>query len=147
LSQLLDLYRSLGNQGYGEAIAGIAPYFGTITPRFLDFQPHYCALSIANTHAVRNHLGTLHAIAMCNGAELAAGLVTDASIPPGRRWIPVEMNVRYLAKAKTDVTVVCDGRALDWSLAGNIAVPVTISDADGKDVVTAVITMNVTDTD
>jgi hypothetical protein len=79
-----------------------------------------------------HHLGTLHAIAMCNGAELTAGLTTDVSIPAGRRWIPIEMNVRYLAKATTDVLVECNGQALDWSVVEDTAVPVTVSGRRGK---------------
>src|SRR3979409_1646518 len=89
MSQLLQLYRSLGNERYAAAIAGLAPYFGTIDPKFKDLRPGYCAIEIPNTPAVHNHLGTLHAIAMCNGAELVAGLATDVSIPVGRRWIPI----------------------------------------------------------
>jgi acyl-coenzyme A thioesterase PaaI-like protein len=143
MSQLLELYRKLGNEGYGDAVAKIAPYFGTISPRFKSLRPGYCALEIANTNAVHNHLGTLHAIAMCNGAELAAGLTTDVSIPEQRRWIPTAMNVRYLALAKTDVLVVCDGDTIDWSALGDISVPISISDANGQEVVHASITMKI----
>jgi hypothetical protein len=49
---------------------------------------------------VQNHIGTVHAIALCNLAELCAGLVTDVSIPRDMRWIPQDMTVRYLRKAK-----------------------------------------------
>jgi hypothetical protein len=80
---------------------------------------------------------------MCNGAELTADLTTDVSIPAGRRWIPIEMNVRYLAKATTDVLVECNGQALDWSVVGDIAVPVTVTGAAGKDVCRVSITMRI----
>ncbi len=49
---------------------------------------------------VRNHLGTVHAIALCNAAELAGGLATDATLPSTLRWIPKGMSVRYLKKAR-----------------------------------------------
>jgi acyl-coenzyme A thioesterase PaaI-like protein len=143
MSQLLQLYRSLGNERYAAAIAGLAPYFGTIDPKFKDLRPGYCAIEIPNTPAVHNHLGTLHAIAMCNGAELVAGLATDVSIPVGRRWIPIEMNVRYLAKATTDVSVVCDGQGIDWTVVGDVVVPVIIRDTAGKEVCRVAITMHI----
>jgi acyl-coenzyme A thioesterase PaaI-like protein len=143
VSQLLQLYLKLGNDRFPAAITELAPYFGTIAPRFHGLRPGYCSLDIANTRAVQNHLGTLHAIAMCNGAELAAGLTTDVSIPEGRRWIPVEMNVRYLAMAKTDVRVVCDGGAIDWGVIGDIQVPISITDTAGVEVVRASITMKI----
>ena len=48
---------------------------------------------------MHNHLGTVHAIALCNLAELSAGVMTDAAIPPDMRWIPKGMSVDYLKKA------------------------------------------------
>jgi hypothetical protein len=53
------------------------------------------------------------------------------------------MNVRYLALAKSDVRVVCDGGAIDWSVLGDIQVPVAITDAAGVAVVQASITMKI----
>jgi acyl-coenzyme A thioesterase PaaI-like protein len=142
-SDLLKLYEAVGNDRYADEIANIAPYFGTISSKFKELRPGYCAVEIPNTRAVQNHLRTLHAIAMCNGAELAAGLTTDVSIPEGRRWIPVEMNVRYLGKAKTDVTVTCDAKDVDWTVLGDVVVPVTVSDTAGKEVCRASITMKI----
>jgi len=48
---------------------------------------------------VTNHIGTVHAIALCNLAEFIGGLACDASIPPSMRWIPKGMTVEYLKKA------------------------------------------------
>jgi len=48
---------------------------------------------------VHNHIGTVHAIALCNLAELSAGVMTDATIPADMRWIPKGMTVEYLKKA------------------------------------------------
>jgi hypothetical protein len=36
MSQLLELYRSLGNEHYAGAISNLAPYFGTINPQFKE---------------------------------------------------------------------------------------------------------------
>ena len=85
----------------------------------------------------------MHASAMCNAAELVAGMMTEVSIPDSCRWIPTEMTVRYLAKAKTDLRVVANGEHIDWNVVGEIKVPVSIYDADGKEVFEAVITMKV----
>ena len=48
---------------------------------------------------VHNHIGTVHAIALCNLAELSAGVMTDATLPTSMRWIPKGMTVDYLKKA------------------------------------------------
>ncbi len=143
MSNLYDLYSAVGKEKYGEAIAKIAPYFGTIYPEFVDLKPAYCEIIIRNRKELHNHLGSVHAIAMCNGAELVAGLMTDVSIPVGSRWIPVAMSVRYLEKVKTDVRVVADGKNIHWDSLGDLEVPVDIFDANNKKVFTSVITMNI----
>ena len=90
-----------------------------------------------------NHIATVHAIAMCNLAELAAGTMTEVSLPRSMRWLPRGMTVEYLAKAKTDLTAIADGSAVDWSAMGDIAVPVDLFDTAGNKVCAARITMNV----
>ena len=53
------------------------------------------------------------------------------------------MKVRYLAQAKSDVLVVCDGQQIDWSALGDVPVPVAMTDADGRDVCSVSITMKI----
>ena len=143
MSDLYDLYKRLGNADYGAAIGRIAPYFATIDPQFVALEPGYCEIVLHHTRAVQNHLGGIHAIAICNGAELVAGLATDVSIPAQHRWIPVAMQVEYLATAKTDLRVSAHGRDIDWSTLGRIAVPVQAVDAAGQKVFNGTIVMQV----
>lgn len=142
MNQTLTMYKQMGNQGFSKAVANFAPYFSTIDPTFLDLRPGYAEVTFANRREVHNHIGTVHAIALCNAAELAAGTMTTVSIPDGRQWIPVGMQVQYLAKAKTDIRVIADGAAVDWHQTGNVDVPVDAFDSEGKKVFTARITMN-----
>lgn len=81
-----------------------APYFASIAPRIERLEPGLCVVAIRDRRAVRNHIGTVHAIALCNMAELAGGLATDAAMPPTMRWIPKGMSVRYLRKASGPMT-------------------------------------------
>ena len=53
------------------------------------------------------------------------------------------MTVQYLAKAKTDIRIVTEADGVDWSAPGNIEVPLAGYDAEGANVFSAVITMNV----
>lgn len=120
-----------------------APYFGTITPRFRELRPGYAEVSVAKTRRVLNHIGTVHAIAMCNMAELAGGTMTEVSIPSTHRWIPKGMAVEYLKKAATDVVAIAtpvDADA-DLSVARDYDVAVLVQDAAGDAVFKAVITM------
>ena len=76
-----------------------APYFASIAPRIVELVPGRGEATIRHRRAVTNHLGTVHAIALCNLAELIGGLTCDVSIPSSMRWIPKGMTVEYLKKA------------------------------------------------
>ena len=143
MSQILDYYESVGNEQFGKLIIEGAPYFGTIEPKFIAVRQGYVEVKIENRKEIHNHLGTVHAAAMCNAAELVGGLMTEVSLPEKRRWIPSAMDVKYLAKAKTDLTAIADGSNIEWSTLGEIAVPVDIFDNENKKVFTAQITMNI----
>ncbi len=103
-ASVLSLYRRItrwpaGHGIFSRLVCLKAPYFATIAPRFVVLQPGRCEVRIRDRRRVHNHLGTVHAIALCNLAELAAGVMTDATIPADMRWIPKGMTVEYLRKA------------------------------------------------
>lgn len=142
MNQAMAMYQNMGNQAFSKAVTTLAPYFSTIEPTFTELRPGYAEVTFANRREVHNHIGTVHAIALCNAAELAAGTMTTVSIPDGRQWIPVGMSVQYLAKAKTDMRVVANGENVAWDQIGNVDVPVDAFDTEGRRVFTATITMN-----
>jgi acyl-coenzyme A thioesterase PaaI-like protein len=76
-----------------------APYFASIAPRILALAPGRGEATIRHRRSVSNHIGTVHAIALCNLAEFIGGLTCDVSIPASMRWIPKGMSVEYLKKA------------------------------------------------
>jgi len=104
MSRLLSLYRRMqrwpaGQWLFSRAVCFKAPYFASIAPRITVLQPGRCEARIAHRRRVSNHIGTVHAIALCNLAELAGGVMVDASLPPSMRWIPKGMRVEYRSKA------------------------------------------------
>jgi acyl-coenzyme A thioesterase PaaI-like protein len=76
-------------------------------------------------------------------AELAGGLMTEVSLPQGKRWIPSEMTVKYLKKAKSNLIAIADGNELDWDREGEVIVPVGITDDNNGLVFSAEIKMNI----
>lgn len=142
--QLFEKFKKFpaGRNLFSLAVCRTAPYFSSIHPLIEDLKPNYVRVSIKKRRSVENHLKTVHAIAMCNMAELAGGLMTDASIPRGARWIPAGMTVAYVKKATTDLVAVANGDDVDWTTNGNIVVPVSVTDTQNNVVFTAQITMN-----
>lgn len=108
---------SLGRWLYSKIICFKAPYFSTISPRIIELEPGKCVATIKHKRKVTNHLGSIHAIALCNLAELVGGLMTDVSIPPEMRWIPKGMTVNYLQKAKGKLTAIAHTNPTDFRIA------------------------------
>ncbi|GGY61392.1 DUF4442 domain-containing protein [Cellvibrio zantedeschiae] len=94
---------ALGRWLFAKMVCFKAPYFASVAPRIQVLEPGFCEGSIRQHRAIQNHIGTVHAIALCNLAELCAGLMTDVSIPADMRWIPKSMKVNYLHKAKGNI--------------------------------------------
>ena len=128
---------------FSKALCVVAPYFGSIKPMFDELRPNYCQISIKKRRKVQNHIGTVHAIAMCNMAELAGGTMTDISIPKGARWIPAGMTVQYLKMAKTDLRAVCKIERYDWQGKQDVIMPVCVYDTNNEEVFHADITMRI----
>jgi acyl-coenzyme A thioesterase PaaI-like protein len=133
-----------GKTVFTKAVCVKAPYFGSIDPVITALKPGHCEVSVKDHRGVHNHLGTVHAIAMCNMAELAGGMMTEVTIPPSARWIPKGMTVEYLAKARTDLRAIArldEVPAFDDAL--DLPVEVNILDSHDTAVMRAVITMRV----
>lgn len=143
MSQFLSMFNSLGPAAFSQMACQVAPYFSTIAPEFAELRPGHAVVNVPFRKEITNHLASIHAIALCNAAELAGGTMTDVSIPPGAKWIPKGMTVEYLAKAKSNIRAVADGSGIDWATAGDKIVPVDIYDEGEVKVFTAKITMNV----
>ena len=102
-------------------------------------------LVVPKRRRVQNHLGTVHAVALCTGLETATGTLAEASVPAGRRWIPQRMEVSYVAKATGDVTCIAETTAEQWSSdEPDLAVRVRGELADGTVVIEGLIHLWVT---
>ncbi len=133
-----------GKTLFTRAICLKAPYFGTIDPHVQELRPGYCEVHIKDRRGVHNHLGTVHAIAMCNMAELAAGMATEITVPTDARWIPVGMTVEYLRKARGNLRAIATLDPIPPPGDGiDVIASVKILDTSDQPVMKAAITMRV----
>lgn len=135
-----------GRQLFSAAVSLRAPYFGTILPTIRELKPGRCVVTAPKWWGVHNHIGTFHAIAACNLAEIAMGMLAEATLPPSHRWLPKAMNVNYRAKAQTSLRAVAELPEIpefgDESF--ELPVPFTVYDTADKPVVDGNITIWVT---
>jgi acyl-coenzyme A thioesterase PaaI-like protein len=155
MSQVLTLWNRsttlpLGERVFSFLFAQKAPYFASIRPRFLTVEPNRVELLIPDRRRVRNHLKTVHAIALCNGLEAAMGALAEVTIPADKRWIPQGMEVAYTAKATGDVTCIAETEPEQWTAetlpgaGADLPVRVRGELADGTVVIDGVIRLWVT---
>jgi len=145
---LLKLYRKFmrfpaGQWLFSRAVCFKAPYFGSIKPTIRLLEHSRCEATIPHRRAVHNHIGTVHAIALCNLAELCAGVLTDASLPADMRWIPKGMTVSYLKKASGTMRAVATPNIPITSAAEGYDLPINVDvfDPAGQKVFNAEIRM------
>lgn len=148
-SSLARLYRTCRRYPFGDRIFSRlvcfrAPYFGSIRPRITVLTASRAEVLVRKRRRVTNHIGTVHAIAMANACEMAAGTLTEAATPPTSRWIPRGMTIEYRRKAASDVRAVARlDVPIEQDRAYDVVVPVDVVDSTGDVVVHADIAMYV----
>ena len=136
-----------GSRLFSAAAIARVPYFASIAPHVVRMEPGYAEVTVPKWFFVHNHLRTVHAIASCNAAELAMGMLMEATVPTSHRWIPKAMTVSYLEKATTSLRAQARLEPPDFATITNgmeITVPVSILDKNDVEVVHADITCWVT---
>ena len=96
-----------GGRIMGGIIGRMAPYTGTISPEVVALDTGYARIRMADRRAVRNHLNSVHAIALMNLGEVATGTAMLYSLPDGMRGIIKGLSMEYLKKARGPITAEC----------------------------------------
>lgn len=108
-TKVLDTWKALADKPFGKQLFSrmvglMAPYTGTISPLVLELAPGHARVQIRDRWSLRNHLRSVHAIALMNLGEATTGLAVMSLVPSGGRGIPRELAMEYIKKARGTIT-------------------------------------------
>ena len=83
----------------------LVPYSGTAGARIESLAPGRVELILPDRRRIRNHLGSIHAIALTNVAELASGLSLITCLDTQVRAIVVGLEMDFLKKARGSLRI------------------------------------------
>ena len=91
---------AIGRRLFSWRVSHTAPYSGSIHPEIVSLKAGSSLVSIKDRRSIRNHLNSIHAIALTNLGELASGLAMLAALPENIRAIVVKLEIEYMKKAR-----------------------------------------------
>lgn len=126
-----------GSWVFSKAIGLAAPYTSTIGAHVEVLRPGYAEVTLRDRRSVRNHLECVHAVALCNLAELAANVAVAYSMPNDARFIVAGLSIEYLKKARGTIRAVVETEVPESSARREYLVPVRMLNSKGEEVARA----------
>lgn len=110
--KILSTWKKLKDKPFGKylfsrGIGKMAAYTGSIKALVTDLKPGNCHVFLKERNSNKNHLNSIHAVALINLGEVTSGLAVLSGMSGDVRGILTKMEMQYIKKAKGDLTAQC----------------------------------------
>ncbi|MEN9577916.1 MAG: hypothetical protein RJA70_925 [Pseudomonadota bacterium] len=129
-----------GRTLYSKLIGAVIPYTGSIDAEMVELRTGFARARLRDRRQVRNHLDSIHAIALANLAELAGNSALAYSLPDRSRFIVSKLVIEYKKKARGDITATCDCPIPSSNQKQEYLVPISLTDDKGDEVASVLLT-------
>ena len=141
-ARLRALWRRLsplpgGRWLFSRILGFMVPYTGRLGARVVRLEPGHVVVELRERRVVRNHLASVHAMALANAAELATGLAMLGALPPTVRGILTSFEIDFQKKARGRLLAESRCSVPEVTEDAEYLAAATITDTDGDVVATA----------
>ena len=112
----------------------MAPYTGSIRPRVIELRDGYARVAMRDRRAVRNHLDSVHAVALTNLGEVATGLALHYGLPSHARAILTKLSIDFLKKGRGSLEAEADAPVPSGHDRVELTLYTTIRDQSGDEI-------------
>ncbi len=119
-----------------KAFGKVVPYVGTTGVYYETVEPNKVVVSLNNTKAVQNHIGTIHAVAVTLLAETATGFILGLNLPSDRILLIKSYSVNFYRPLKKGqiaaIATLSDAQRLEIldTPKGEMIIPCVINDRE-----------------
>jgi len=124
---------------FSRLLGRIAPYTGSIGANVAELRPGFAQVVMPDRRAVRNHLQSVHAIALANLAECAGNLALAYSLPDDARFIVTGLEIEYTKKARGPITALADCQVPGSAIRAEYPISISLRDGTGEEVARALL--------